>query len=103
MDNPTAGIVDNLDDSKMIGCYGDNDGSVLMKFINSSLYIFLGTIPLIVLVFFVAAFLKWATPGMKIVIARFLCLPYFCITDRKTTTAYLCNHRGPCGKGYCVC
>ena len=94
-------IVDTLDSTKMFSCYGDNEENVFMTHINSSLMIGLGTIPIILFVFMVAAFLKFATPGMKIATLRCICLPYYCITDRETTTAYLCNHRGPCGKGYC--
>lgn len=94
-------IVDTLDSTKIISCYGDNNGTVFMTFVNSSLMIGLGTIPLIGLVFMVVAFIKFATPGMKIVTLRCIFMPYYCLTDRKTTTAYLCNHRGPCAKGYC--
>ena len=94
-------VDDSLDSSIKVSCYGDNEGTVFMTYINSSLVIGLGTIPIIVFVFVVVAFIKFATPGMKIVTLRCIFMPYFCITDRKTTTTYLCNHRGPCGKGYC--
>jgi len=89
-------VDDSLDASIKVSCYGDNEGTVFMTYINSSLVIGLGTIPIIVFVFVVVAFIKFATPGMKIVTLRCIFMPYFCITDRKTTTTYLCNHRGYC-------
>ena len=102
MENPQKNtVIDTLDSSKLIPCYGNNDGSAFIKYINSSLMIGIGTIPIILFVIMFVAFIKFATPGMKIVTLRCMCLPYFCITDRKTTTAYLCNPRSPCRKGYC--
>jgi hypothetical protein len=93
--------LDTLDPAITFFCWGDNEGSVIMTELNSALHIGVSMIPIIL--FFVVAFLfvKCATPGMKIVTLRCIFLPYYCLTDAKTTTTYLCNHRGPCGKGYC--
>lgn len=102
MKNPQENtVIDMLDSTKIISCYGNNDGSAFLKYIDSPLMIGLGTIPIILFVIMVVAFIKLATPGMKIVTMRCMCLPYYCITDRETTTTYLCNPRSPCRKGYC--
>lgn len=90
-----------LDANKKFFCWGDDLGAVFMTYIDSAMQIGVSCIPIVLFFVVAALFKKYATPGMKIVTLRCVCLPYYCVTDSSTTTRYLCNHYGPCGKGYC--
>ena len=94
MKYPTKGAsVDTLKDTIKLECYGDNDGHGIIEYINSAVWIGCGSIPLILFVIAVLVFFKCITPGMRLSVSRWLCLPCCLIKDSKQTTTYLC---GPC-------
>lgn len=94
MSDQTPGhIADTLDGSIKVACYGDNEGAAIIQYINSAVWIGCGTIPFILLLISIIVFYVCITPGMRLSVSRWLCLPCCFIKNSKETTTYLC---GPC-------
>ncbi|KAL5266306.1 hypothetical protein ACHWQZ_G003655 [Mnemiopsis leidyi] len=94
MSDQTPGhIADTLEESIKVACYGDNEGAAIIQYINSAVWIGCGTIPFILLLISIIVFFVCITPGMRLSVSRWLCLPCCFIKNSKETTTYLC---GPC-------
>ena len=83
---------------KSFTCYGNSEDSIYFTLIDPTVFIVCGFIPLMVFVLVLAFCLKCVSPAEQFWYKHMICLPCYCVTERKYACSYSLR-----GKSCCDC